>query len=835
MRKYFKKKIAILSIASMLALSGCGGPNVGVPGMDSTTEATTDAVNNNDNSGTASSTNNNTNSPNQGNSSLTSNTRKSIKYSGDIIKVKKTDEVAIKVEFNPYDEGVDLYENFEVYQDKTCRQKDTNITHEWDEKTSSIIIKPSSNGNGLVHNYSTSNTDIKDLKGNYMAGSQEQSWGNFDQLYINIKVDTKTGKALDESLITVLSIEHDIPKSPQVTYASTEDGRAKITWEKVDGADEYLICYIETLDGFGLQNSIVIARTKDCEWIGEVDKDQSPSGKFNIENVYSMNSLFCSKVISDDDKLGSGMATSSDSSNDYKYDDKYNRYYCVLAINKEKSSGLSNMISANDYSHLLPFSSAFNTNNERFGKVYNDIMDLPTTMAVTMCDGTIAEKVIDYDFNNVVYQGKTAYIRAVATNTLLDESVTVKVDDKSSFESKFSEIVERQDKLKKKGGVIGPDITIDDESDNNEQKPDETTEATTESKPDETTEATTEAKPDETTEATTESNSNATDIDSSGIYANSDLALYLAQNMLAGNTDIDVSAFNEKVDSQAVFDAMLEASYQNPLILGLKSANMNTKDYILHVNYYYDVDTANKMREELKTEVANVAKKIFTDGMSDYEKDIAINQYLCDSAKYDDAALESAKATNFKNVDSKFNDSFNAYGILCKKVGVCASYAASYKLLADACGLECVVVTGNLAGLGPHAWNKVKINGNWCIVDSTNNDNEIFPNALLNLSDATSYSALVQDERFVNDSNVSDYMANTDENEYYKVNGMLYNKSEIVDKMVEQLSTNSKAILRTDYNLTNDEASALMQEIAVKAGKNYEGCTWLGVLHIKEK
>ena len=44
-------------------------------------------------------------------------------------------------------------------------------------------------------------------------------------------------------------------------------------------------------------------------------------------------------------------------------------------------------------------------------------------------------------------------------------------------------------------------------------------------------------------------------------------------------------------------------------------------------------------------------------------------------------------------------------------------------------------MTGNLDGDLPHAWNKVKIDGEWQIVDSTNNDNELILNALLNLPD----------------------------------------------------------------------------------------------------
>ena len=62
---------------------------------------------------------------------------------------------------------------------------------------------------------------------------------------------------------------------------------------------------------------------------------------------------------------------------------------------------------------------------------------------------------------------------------------------------------------------------------------------------------------------------------------------------------------------------------------------------------------------------------------------------------------------------------------MINKVGVCASYASAFKLLADEAKLDAIVVTGYLDGEVPHAWNKVKIGNEWAIVDATNNDNDM--------------------------------------------------------------------------------------------------------------
>ena len=76
------------------------------------------------------------------------------------------------------------------------------------------------------------------------------------------------------------------------------------------------------------------------------------------------------------------------------------------------------------------------------------------------------------------------------------------------------------------------------------------------------------------------------------------------------------------------------------------------------------------------------------------------------------------------------------------------------------------MVTGNLDGDLPHAWNKVKIDGEWQIVDSTNNDNELILNALLNLPDHAADKVLVEDERYALDPIVKEYKPQTDEKEY---------------------------------------------------------------------
>lgn len=69
----------------------------------------------------------------------------------------------------------------------------------------------------------------------------------------------------------------------------------------------------------------------------------------------------------------------------------------------------------------------------------------------------------------------------------------------------------------------------------------------------------------------------------------------------------------------------------------------------------------------------------------------------------------------------------SSYGSLVEHQGVCESYARGFKVLMDACQIPCVEVVGYLLDSSnnayqPHAWNAVRIDGNWYGVDVTLND-----------------------------------------------------------------------------------------------------------------
>ena len=63
----------------------------------------------------------------------------------------------------------------------------------------------------------------------------------------------------------------------------------------------------------------------------------------------------------------------------------------------------------------------------------------------------------------------------------------------------------------------------------------------------------------------------------------------------------------------------------------------------------------------------------------------------------------------------------NIEGVVLKK-GVCEAYAKTYDYFCELMGIECITVTGmggEGSNMGGHAWNIVKIDGEWYNVDAT--------------------------------------------------------------------------------------------------------------------
>lgn len=107
-----------------------------------------------------------------------------------------------------------------------------------------------------------------------------------------------------------------------------------------------------------------------------------------------------------------------------------------------------------------------------------------------------------------------------------------------------------------------------------------------------------------------------------------------------------------------------------------------------------------------------VLGEILRDGMSGGEKEAAVYRWLVNSVDYDwthqDVMTETPRG------------SYTPYGGLVNRTAVCLGYAVSFQLLMDLAGVECITVVGAaFQSRENHAWNMVRLDGEWYCVDAT--------------------------------------------------------------------------------------------------------------------
>lgn len=747
-------------------------------------------------------------------------------YNGEVIKVNRDESIQIELGYNPWGDDIALSpsESFVVYQDADLKYPVDIFTYDYDADTGMLTVGPPYYGIGEMD---SSEIDLGHLDGNYLVQDESDGWGTLGQYYLAAYVDANTGEELEKPMVTVIKVQAEL-SAPQMTFDPTDDGYARFTWKEVEGADGYLLFRIDK-DEEGLwEYTYVYADVTDTEWSSREEDFESDYS----DEVLALNYRFQQFYFDED--LEAYLNEEAEELLEYvdleeEYGQYSSEYYGMIAYNSEGCSAMSNLISAADLAKMLPTEKANYANDEAFFEI-SGTMDLPAVMSVTMCDGSTAQKVLDYDFDNIekLEEDNCFIIHATGCQTPFTVELHAYDVDWDTFDEDIEAVKARQEELKNKGGNVAPSLTVE-ESGETESKE----ETKTEEKEDTEVKEDQDEKKEESKVEEKNDDSQLIDIEVA-VTANSAMSEYVAINMLETEEVIDLSEFPESADTEKIVDAFFEAQYQNPLILGVQGGSIDPDNRILYVEYDFGKEETQERQEAIKAKVEEIASEIFTDDMSDFEKESAINEWLCENAYYDNDALENAEKYSFTKVDEDFYDSFTAYGVLVDGVGVCASYSAGFKLLADAAGLESIVVTGYLDGSVPHAWNKVNVDGTWYIVDSTNNDNDTIDNALFNLSDRAAGSTLVENDNFVLNGTESEYAAREDELEYYHTTDRYFDTDVIADELAELLESEGSAVLRTDYDIDDETFYEIAQEVANQAQTNLSGFYWMGVINLTE-
>lgn len=180
--------------------------------------------------------------------------------------------------------------------------------------------------------------------------------------------------------------------------------------------------------------------------------------------------------------------------------------------------------------------------------------------------------------------------------------------------------------------------------------------------------------------------------------------------LVSGLTETDVITINDYLCS-------LNGGVAQYSILEKSNKGMRVKfKFDISDNYYVwqkylngkEIPNDRPRAKKLYSYVVDIIDMTIKPEMSDYEKELAIHDYIVTNCRYgyDDLAPEYA---------------YRAYGALVQKIAVCNGYTEAMALLLTCAGVENGIVTGSTGGV-LHAWNQVKIDGEWYHVDSTWDD-----------------------------------------------------------------------------------------------------------------
>ncbi len=103
---------------------------------------------------------------------------------------------------------------------------------------------------------------------------------------------------------------------------------------------------------------------------------------------------------------------------------------------------------------------------------------------------------------------------------------------------------------------------------------------------------------------------------------------------------------------------------------------------------------------------SSVLDTIIEDGMTDYEKEMAVYVWMTHNLRNDGGILPV--------IPTSRTDSDNPYGVLKYRSAVCVGYATTFRLFMQMCDIECMVVHNTERY---HTWDLVKLGDGWYHTD----------------------------------------------------------------------------------------------------------------------
>jgi len=215
--------------------------------------------------------------------------------------------------------------------------------------------------------------------------------------------------------------------------------------------------------------------------------------------------------------------------------------------------------------------------------------------------------------------------------------------------------------------------------------------------------------------------------------------MYMNKKMQAVDKQLKKLSEKEKEEGTKEDDVLIAGSYTIKSTKKISDAYLQEigakdakKDDSKKEDDKKDGDKKDKKEKKIKLNekeqaTLDMAKKVIDkeikDGMTDYEKEVAIYEWVCKNISTGNSSLLST-GNDAESVSTP-------YGVLKGHNAVCVGYATTFRLFMQMLGIECKVVHNNDSY---HSWDEVKLDGDWYYVDCYS-DSETANYANFNMND----------------------------------------------------------------------------------------------------
>lgn len=218
---------------------------------------------------------------------------------------------------------------------------------------------------------------------------------------------------------------------------------------------------------------------------------------------------------------------------------------------------------------------------------------------------------------------------------------------------------------------------------------------------------------------TANNSTNTTDTNTeseSGTTTNQEITSEVDTNNEVNNDNTSEDGLNT-TESTATEDTAITTT-EEPVLIDEIPGVIVPYDTSMIVKAYKD-NNKDLLTDPKDIEVFEVCTKaiseLITADMTDYQKEIAIHDYIVNRTAYDSYALA------YSDKYQQYSD--QPYGTLIQKSAICLGYSSTFKMFMDMLDIECIIVKGSAhSNNANHAWNLVKLEDDWYAVDVTWDD-----------------------------------------------------------------------------------------------------------------